>query len=308
MQINDLTSVNRRQLEGIILDASRKTGANFAYMMDKAQQESGLRVDAKAKTSSASGLYQFIDQTWLNMLKAHGAKHGYAEVAQKIESKPNGQAFVADATERQQILNLRHDAKISALMAGEFARENTEHLKAKTDRPVGKTEMYLAHFLGAGGAAKFINALEQQPQQDAASLLPAAARSNRSVFFDKDGSPRSVAEIYNRFANRFAEAHDFHKHETEMDKRHATVITVADNGAGNSNSAQLAYAHSAYSQSVRLTGSNVPAYPVSLLTETLEIQQGGKLGALLISGFSVPDDLVHLRQDKYDDANENDRA
>ena len=203
LPINDLTSAGRRQIEAIIRKASSQTGADFAYLLDKARQESGLDTTAKASTSSATGLYQFIEQTWLTLLKSYGAKHGYAQLAEKIATDTDGKAVVADPTTRAQILNLRKDPQLSALMAGEFARENQQYLQRNTEGEVGKTELYLAHFLGAGGAAKFINALRENPSASGAAMLPAAAKANRSVFYAEGGRPRSVSEIYNRFAAKF---------------------------------------------------------------------------------------------------------
>ncbi len=52
-------------IDGAIRDAARTTGASFEYLLTTAQIESNLNPAAQAATSSASGLYQFIDQTWL---------------------------------------------------------------------------------------------------------------------------------------------------------------------------------------------------------------------------------------------------
>ena len=52
-----------------IAKASAHTGVNFAYLMQQASAESSFKSTAKAKGSSASGLYQFIDSTWMNMVK-----------------------------------------------------------------------------------------------------------------------------------------------------------------------------------------------------------------------------------------------
>ena len=64
--------------------ASRHTGADFDFMLAKAAQESGFRADAQAATSSATGLYQFIDSTWLGMIKEHGADYGLGRQAAAI--------------------------------------------------------------------------------------------------------------------------------------------------------------------------------------------------------------------------------
>nr|WP_318781333.1 hypothetical protein [Sphingomonas aliaeris] len=76
--------------------ASQKTGVDFSYLMGQAQLESGMRSDARAGTSSASGLYQFIDQSWLRVMKQHGAEHGMAWASDAISSTGSGRMTVSD--------------------------------------------------------------------------------------------------------------------------------------------------------------------------------------------------------------------
>lgn len=176
--------------------ASQRTGVSFAYLMEKAAAESSFKPDARAKTSSAAGLFQFIDGTWLDMLREHGAKHGLGVQAGRLES---GQV---SESERQRLLDLRFDPKLSSLMAAEFANDNRDHLSRKLGLKANDTQLYLAHFLGAAGAESFLGALRRQPDLPAAELLPEAARANRAIFFDGD-RPRGLAEIYRQFDSRF---------------------------------------------------------------------------------------------------------
>ncbi len=85
-------------------------------------------------------------------------------------------------------------------MAAEFASDNQAYLENRIGRAMESVDLYLAHFLGAGGAAKFLAAHDANPDASAAAALPSAARANRWVFYNKDGSPRSFAEIRERFA------------------------------------------------------------------------------------------------------------
>lgn len=192
------------QVRNAVAQASRATGVDFAYLMEKASLESGFRTDAKAGTSSATGLFQFVDSTWLDMVKTHGAKHGLGAYAELIERRPDGRAAVKDPMARKEILELRNDPRLSALLAGELAQDNRRHLEGELGQPVGRTEMYLAHFLGAAGATKFLKAMEDNPAQPADRLLPEAARANRGVFYDK-GRPVTLSQIYDRFAAKFGE-------------------------------------------------------------------------------------------------------
>lgn len=202
--------------------AAASTGVDFAYLMEKAAAESSFDATAKAKTSSATGLYQFIDSTWLEMVEKHGAKHGLAREANALASGEAGRG------DKARILALRNDPAFSAAMAAEFTRENQNHLEDKVGGPIGNTELYLAHFLGAGGAEKFLKAHNSNPNRPAAMLLPDAAAANRAVFFDAGGRMRSLGEIYNRFDKRFDDG------VTPMPKASAVAANGGENtGAGD---------------------------------------------------------------------------
>ena len=179
----------------IVRDAAARTGTDFSYLMAQARVESGLNPHAQARTSSARGLYQFTNSTWLETVRKHGAAHGLGWAAEAISSG----AARAGSAARETILGLRDNAEAAALMAGEFARDNGERLEARLGRAVGATDLYMAHFLGAGGAAKFLGVMAAAPATAAASLMPAAAAANRGVFYRRDGSARSVGEVYARF-------------------------------------------------------------------------------------------------------------
>ncbi|MDG5495242.1 hypothetical protein [Niveispirillum sp. BGYR6] len=188
-----------------VQQASSATGVDFSYLMDKANVESGYRTDVKAKTSSATGLFQFTEGTWLNMVQQHGAEHGLGKYANQITTGANGKPQVSDPAMRKEILNLRKDPRYSALLAAELASDNKDHLEGKLGRPVGNTEMYMAHFLGAGGATKFLKAMEKNPNQIAANLLPDAAKANLNVFYDGT-RPLTVGQIFDRFSAKFDDA------------------------------------------------------------------------------------------------------
>lgn len=170
--------------------AAQRTGVDFDYLIAQARIESDMRPDARAPTSSASGLYQFIESTWLETLDRHGAKHGMSWAEEAIG--PGGR--VGDADTRDHLLSLRFDPDTASLMAAELARDNSAGLQATLGREPEPTELYLAHFLGLSGAQQFLGALESNPDQSAAALMPQAARANRAIFFD-NGQPRSVAGV-----------------------------------------------------------------------------------------------------------------
>lgn len=193
------------EVTSAIQQASASTGVDFAFLMAQAGQESSFQPDAKAGTSSASGLYQFVDSTWLSLVRDKGAQHGLGNLASQIDSTDNGPR-VADPAMRRQILALRNDPTVAAAMAAEYAKMNGAQLQQELGHSVSSTDLYMAHFLGTSGAAKFLSALESTPNASGASLLPDAAAANRGVFYDASGSPRTVAQIYNHFATRFGDA------------------------------------------------------------------------------------------------------
>ena len=119
------------RVQNAIASASASTGIDFHYLYHQAKVESGLNPNAKATTSSASGLYQFTEQTWLGMIKNHGGEHGLSWAANAITRGSNGHYYVADDTTRQEILALRQSPETSAAMAGEYASDNKDILRGE---------------------------------------------------------------------------------------------------------------------------------------------------------------------------------
>lgn len=199
---NTIASNAATRVRAAIEQASRRTGVDFDYLFNQAKVESGLDAGAKARTSSASGLYQFIDRTWLSVLKEHGAKHGLGWAADCISQSPGGGLCINDPAKRDAVMALRNQPETAALMAAEHAADNAGAIQSVTGRPANATDLYMAHFLGQGGAKTFLKAMASNPDQRADALLPSAARANRPIFYDKGGAPRSVSEIYARFEKK----------------------------------------------------------------------------------------------------------
>ncbi len=185
-----------------IRDASKRSGVDFRFMLAKAQTESSFDPGAKARTSSASGLYQFIESTWLNTVRQHGAKHGLGQYAAQIEDDFGGGPKVRDAAARKTILDLRFDPRAASSMAAEFARSNYNQLENALGSGVNATDLYLAHFLGAGGATRFLASYRQDPQRIAATQFPEAAAANRGVFYDASGRARTLDQVYRFFESK----------------------------------------------------------------------------------------------------------
>ena len=188
---------------GAIREAARATGASFQYLLATAQVESGLNPSASVKSSSAKGLFQFIDQTWLTMLKTSGPALGYGRYADAISRAPNGRYEVQDPAMRRAIFALRNDPTANAAMAGAFTQRNAARLAEKLGRAPSEGDLYVAHFLGASGAARLITLAASNPNATAASVFPNAARANHSIFYDRQGNARSTAGVYNTLVGRY---------------------------------------------------------------------------------------------------------
>ncbi|MCP8940361.1 lytic transglycosylase domain-containing protein [Alsobacter sp. SYSU M60028] len=187
-----------------VLDAirggSERTGADFDYLMKTAQRESSLDPQARASTSSASGLFQFVEQTWLGLVKGTGAQHGLSGFAGAIAETRSGRYEVSDPATRAQILALRGDPAVASVMAGELTRRNEASLAAALGRAPTQGELYIAHVLGASGGADLIRRAAANPGASAAAAFPEAAQANRAIFFDKSGRPRGVGEVHSLLA------------------------------------------------------------------------------------------------------------
>jgi hypothetical protein len=153
----------------VINKASDQVGVDRSLMYAIAKQESGFNPNAAAKTSSAKGLYQFIKGTWKNMVDKYGSTYPILR-----ERGPE-------------------DPEANAIAGALFIKENSNYL-IKNNIPVNATTIYAAHFLGAGGAKTL---LSSDPNRNAAELMPAAAKANQFIFYDKknNNQPRTVQQV-----------------------------------------------------------------------------------------------------------------
>lgn len=130
------------------------------YFEKLATQESSGNDKATNSESSATGRYQFLEDTWADLMKKHPelglTKDGRTDRAQQERAV---RAFTAD---------------------------NAKALRA-AGQPVNEATLYLAHFMGPGGAVKMLTA---NPNQDASKAFPAEAESNPTIF-----KGRTVGEV-----------------------------------------------------------------------------------------------------------------
>lgn len=220
MPVEQVTD-SRSNVIATIRRVAQTQQADFDYLLTQAKVESGLNPAARAQTSSASGLYQFTAGTWLSVVGRHGDKAGLDSHAQAVR---NGNL---SGQQRAKLLELRYEPEVATTMAAHLAADNARALAASGYNNIGPTELYLAHFLGSGGAKTFLDGLNKNPTQAAANALPSAAASNTPVFYEGTRA-RSFQEIYDRFAQKFANTGE---RTTSMSLAASTAATGALQGA-----------------------------------------------------------------------------
>lgn len=181
---------NRTQIVEAIRQASRKTGTDYAYLLAMAQMESGLDPKAQSRTSSARGLFQFLNSTWLAAWDMHSHQ---LELDQ-------------DDLQRSELLERRDNPFLAAQLAGALAQDSAKQLKVMLGRDASYAELYLTHFLGNAGASRFISQLNNDPTAPAAHHFEAAARANRPIFHFDSGRLKSFEDVMEHFESKIAKA------------------------------------------------------------------------------------------------------
>lgn len=158
----------------IIEEGAKKANMDPEMMKAFAAIESSMNPNASAKTSSAKGLFQFLNATWQEQVEKHGKKYGLA---------PGVSQF---------------DPYASTVIAAEYLKSNLNRIKSvKPDQNI--VDAYLTHFLGAGGAKTF---LSQPADALAAPVMRDAANANKSIFYAGGGRSRTFGEIYEMFRKK----------------------------------------------------------------------------------------------------------
>ena len=164
----------------------------------------GFIADNKAATSSAEGLFQFIEKTWLEMIRDFGPKYGMEFAAASVETA-NGQVAIPSEQTREWVLSLRRNPYLSAVMAAEMLKRDKAKLERRIGRSLERSELYLMHFLGAESAGKLLELVSGKPKQSAPKVFPAAAKANRTLFFAQETVKKktktrhlTVTEVYGK--------------------------------------------------------------------------------------------------------------
>jgi hypothetical protein len=246
---------SRLRIAGAIKQAASSSGTSFEYLLATAKMESNFNPTASASSSSARGLFQFINQTWLGTVKEAGAQLGYGKYADAISKSPAGNYYVSDPTARTAIMSLRDDPAAASSMAAVLTQSNSFKLTGKIGRRPTDGELYMAHFMGVSGAAKLISNAEDNPQACGARLFPNAAAANHSIFYEHSGRARTVSEVYSVLSSRYAGAASSPATRTAIASLGDTPRTALASAAAVDNVAYLSTFPNARSAALETTAS-----------------------------------------------------
>jgi Transglycosylase SLT domain len=247
MAVDASTPVGSSPVTGAIRKAAQATGTSFQYLLATAKVESDLNPNLTVRTSTATGLFQFIEQTWLSTLKQAGPAFGYGSYANAISRTPSGRYVVEDPGLRAEIMQLRKNPTANALMGAVFTQQNAAVLSKRLGRTPSEGELYIAHFFGPSGAAKALSLAQSSPNANAAEVFPAAARANRSIFYDKQGNARSIAGVCAELARRYQVARTEQRAPATAAAQSMPVSTVAPKAAATKTEAAAAINRAALS-------------------------------------------------------------
>ena len=224
-----------QSLAYVLTAAGDKNGVDFDYLLQTAIRESSLNPKAKAQTSSATGLFQFLESTWLEVMKEDGPRLGYQTYADAITVDGDGDFVIKDKEVRQEVLALREDPAVAADLAAAFTAKNGAYLQERFGRMPSPGELYIAHFLGAKGAEQFFAAGLENPDQIAAKLFPKQAKANPTIFYEL-GEARTIRQVYRVLVSK----HENGGSAVEVDPKFAAqqmatdTLQLPDVLAGNS--------------------------------------------------------------------------
>jgi hypothetical protein len=184
-------------VKGLLSSAAEKTGTDPALLAKIVNYESGFNPDARplrkdgSRISSAHGLGQMIDSTWVQMVRSHGEQFGIQGASKMSPS---------DA------LSLRGDAQLQANLTAALTAKNVA-----TGRRIGgandDANVYALHNLGDGDGSKFLRALKANPSAAVSSVLPPNVIANNPDLYA--GGNLSVADAYSRMGSRMAKGQRF---------------------------------------------------------------------------------------------------
>lgn len=183
-----------------IITAAKMSGVDPKLLANMIGIESSFRPSVVNPTTKATGLGQFLPSSWKYITEKYGKKYGITPRTSALDPRAN------------------------SLMTAEYIKENANIIRKNLGREVTQLDSYLAHFLGGGGASNFLKA---NPNDLASEVAPAAAKSNKSIFFKNPGAmsgPNTVKEVLNLFDKKMKSV----VNKFNIDPKDFESVTTAD--------------------------------------------------------------------------------
>jgi hypothetical protein len=175
--------------------AQQKSHVDPGLLLAIAAKESGFNPEARNRHSTARGLLQFTNATWLTVVRDFGPRYGLSRYAQAIETDRDGRLRVSKPHLRRAILALRDNPRLQAIMTAERLEQGRPSLELHLGRAARTADLYFLHLLGPTGATHFLTELNEHPDASSLTVVGGVAKANAGLFV-KDGRPMTVAEAY----------------------------------------------------------------------------------------------------------------
>ena len=143
-----------------------------------------------AGASSAKGIGQILDGTALDIFRS---------AAFQSATGLNTSSMSDD-----QVKALRDDPDLAVVGVAIMAKRSNNVIRAATGRNATDAELYMGHFLGEGGLRSLMLGLEADPNASAPALFPDAVKANPTVYKNKDGSDKTLRQLYDELGRTFS--------------------------------------------------------------------------------------------------------
>ena len=192
------------QIATAIGAAASATGCSPDYLAALTHSEYGSLLNSgdfgqgPTGGGSARGVGQIQPGTWLDLVKGNADAFG-----QSMHPPVSGSQLISQGDDK--LLALRADPTLNLMGAGIYAQQNRAALSQTLGRPANDAETYTAHVLGTAGGARFLAAVQSNPDATAQSVVGAdVAKANPGLFYDKSGNPLSCQQAYSNLSANFA--------------------------------------------------------------------------------------------------------
>ncbi len=198
-----------------LYNVAKKTDTDFKLLVITAMIESDLgRVTISSK-STARGIYQYIEPTWLVLMKRYGGRIGYQHYSDSItfNAQTRTPEVKGGMITRQKILDLRYDNKIAALIKAYQIKDEKRILETyKNGQNITVTDHYIAHMLGLSLARTFYKLKNTESDFILANLkdrnFKEAVSLNKSFFYTQTGDALNASQAYVQFDRKISQKFD----------------------------------------------------------------------------------------------------